>query len=217
MPTKYEQPYPRGADAKHILASLLTQECSTHLSTKWVNARNEEVKECNEMPTKGKGDKGIRMAVKAFGLVIRIQKGREYPGCRNPFPYFWDSSVRDNGNIDLGPVQTKGLANSDAELYGGNCVQDVRDPSILHRYRANSRRARVRKRIQAGKETQNLWTTRITQAGTNNRGLLTSVMLGKLGVPRQELYPYCLSMIISVPEEVAAANRTYLGCVSRIT
>lgn len=83
MPTKYEQPYPRGADAKHILASLLTQECSTHLSTKWVNARNEEVKECNEMPTKGKGDKGIRMAVKAFGLVIRIQKGREYPGCPN--------------------------------------------------------------------------------------------------------------------------------------
>jgi len=66
MPIKYEQPHPRGADAGYILASLLTQECSTHSSAKWVNARNEEVKECNEMPTEGKENKDIRMAVKAF-------------------------------------------------------------------------------------------------------------------------------------------------------
>jgi len=28
-----------------------------------------------------------------------------------------------------------GLANSDLELYGGNCVQDARGPFILHRAR----------------------------------------------------------------------------------
>jgi len=59
------------ADAKYIVASLPTRECSTHSLTKWANARNKEVRECNEMPTKDKGENDILMAAKAFGLQSR--------------------------------------------------------------------------------------------------------------------------------------------------
>ena len=59
------------SDAKYIIASLPTWECSTHSLAKWANARNEEVRECNEMPTKDNGENDILMAAKGFGLRSR--------------------------------------------------------------------------------------------------------------------------------------------------
>jgi len=47
--------------------------------------------------------------------------------------------------------------NSDAELYGDNCIQDARDPFVLPRYRVRSVSARVSEPIQVDEEMPNLW------------------------------------------------------------
>ena len=72
-------------------------------------------------------------------------------------PQSQSSSVRDRAEV-FTRVQgsQKDHVNSNAELYGDNCIQDPRDPFFLPRYRVRSISARVSERTKVDEEISNL-------------------------------------------------------------
>jgi len=67
------------------------------------DARNEEVKECDEMLTRDE----MEVTWKAFGLPVRQMIRVEGTPAAEPFPLVVPGleCVNDNGNIDLGLAQ----------------------------------------------------------------------------------------------------------------
>lgn len=95
-----------------------------------VNSRNG--REGDKIPTEGKRERHLNCC-EGFCSVgnteaIRVQRDR-----RGPMNW-----------VEPGPNEH---VESDAELYGGNCIQDTRDPYFLPRYRVSPVTKRVRGRI----------------------------------------------------------------------
>jgi len=142
------------------------------------------------------------MAVKGFGFprrhstVMRIQKGREYPGYRKPF---LSSGARVCVITEISTwVQCRpnGLANSDAGLYGGSCIRDGRGPFILQRYRISSLEAkrahssRQRNAEPLDQDSLSKCSKEHVVHDVNDCGLLPPVTVRKLGVLRWESRSY---------------------------